>query len=143
MPRRVVDGVVSETMRRPVWCLVERSLHRSGVLQELIALLRSQALDVALLAGELTPESASAPARFASVGDVCASLGVSPADVVFVSGDLANDASDFAPSGARQVELAPTAAPRRGILWLSSVDELQRWFGEHGSYPSGSTYHEV
>jgi len=145
MPKRVVDGIVSETLRRPLWCVAAPSLDRMGARSELLSLLSERGRDVALLdtrAGAATA-LANGQARFRSVTDACDRMGVSPSDAVLVCGDPATDVRDFAPDGARVVVVNPHARPVRGTIALHRVDELRGLFEQTYRYQAGSTYHEV
>lgn len=142
MPRRALDGIVAESLTRPVWCLVEEPLARAGLLDALIELLSAQGRQVVLLSTRQEGRAGGIP-RSRSVPEACRRLGVSAADVVLVGTDLDADAAAFPPSGARQLVLGPGARARRGTIALPGLTELRDLFHDRSDYRSGSTYHEA
>jgi hypothetical protein len=143
-PRRVLDGALDETLRRPVWCLCTAALRGRGLLDPLVELLRERGRRVVLLED---PAAAAGPAGMTgstgsvgSVGAACRQLDVTPADVVQVE---TPDGPAPPADGARRLLLGVGAGRQRGLVAVSDVDALARLFRGGGGYVSGSTYHEI
>lgn len=144
-PRRVLDGALDETLRRPVWCLCTAALRARGLLDPLVELLRERGRRVVLLADGADPvgpdgAGSDGVGPVGSVGALCRQLAVTPADVVQVE---TPDGPAPPADGARRLLLGVDAGRQRGLVAVSDVDALARLFRGGGGYVSGSTYHEV
>jgi hypothetical protein len=136
MPRRVIDGIGSETVRRRLWCVVVASLAADAV-TALVELLTAHGRDVALLANE-----PAGPTEYRSVAEACDQLGVTAADAVIVCSDPAGHAAGFPSHGARLLTIG-ASRPARGALAVADLAELRDLFAERGNYRAASTYHEA
>lgn len=128
-PRRVIDGALDETLRRPVWCLCAQGLRSRDFLQPLVELLEHHKRTVVLLEG-----------ADSSVTQACERLAVCPSEVVQVETE---HSPALPPNGARRLILDARPQSLRGVIVVPDVDALASLFRRQGSYVSGSTYHEI
>jgi hypothetical protein len=135
MPRRVIDGIGSETVRRRLWCIAASSLAPPAV-SSLAGILRDRGYLVELLA------ASAGPGGCASVPEACARHGVTAADAVLVSGTPEADLEPFSPGGARLVLVGP-GRPARGVLGVRDPAELAGLLAGQARYGAASTYHEI
>ncbi|MFL6130969.1 MAG: hypothetical protein ACJ73E_18135 [Mycobacteriales bacterium] len=137
MPRRVVDGVLAETLRRPLWCVAVDTLAGAEDAARIAAVLHRHGRQVVLISPTGAP-----PAAAGSVREACAAAATSPADAVLVLGRRPG-ADRVDGGGARRLTLDPDAVPERGGITLRDAAELDLLFARGTRYRSASTYHEV
>ncbi len=135
MPRRVVDGIGSETVRRRLWCLVVDLLSADDI-RDLTALLVSHGRQTALLVEE--PDSDG----YRSISEACAAHAARPSDTVLVCSGHHSGQEEPQPQGARVVRIG-ARRPARGELSVANVRDLDALFSEQATYEAASTYHEV
>jgi hypothetical protein len=129
MPRRVLDGVAAETMRRPYWFLVRPADDPAPWWRELADLLTQRGKVVA------TVEASSAEGQ----GDL--DLAGHAAECVVVYGDDRH--VDLVPARGARIVVVGEHRPRRGTLAFASVAHLRDVLDGSTAYQAASTYHEV